>query len=261
MACARAPDRGVGRRPGLRPGDGRVRPTVGCALRDPSGRISRARCAGVGRARLGLEGRRLQLGQRGDLAGDGLRRRLVPVRADHVLLPGGAGVHREHAVLRVRARARPQRGVHDRGDHRAVLGRRAVRRPRGHERRPACILGDPDRHADSGAPARGDGGDLSGAGRALGGTAQWASRAAAVERAHQHRPDRQRLLHLRRGRGQRGSRRRPPEPRARVPEGDPACRDPRAARLHPADAGDLDRRAVAAHKPDRRGDAGLQNPV
>ena len=81
-----------------------------------------------------------------------------------------------------------------------------------------------------------------------------------MARAGEHRPDRQQLLHLRRRRGQRRARRRVARRADGVPEGDPRRRDPHPARLHPADAGDLDRRAVDGHQPHRRGDAGVQIP-
>ena len=217
--------------------------------------------ARVGRARLGLEGRRLQLGVRGDLSQDGLRRHLVSVRPDDLLLPGGARLHREHAGVRVRAQLGAQRPLHDRGDHRPVLGGRARLRQRGTRHRQAGVVRDLHRNADPGPAARPPGRDLPPAGQRLGGAAERPPRAPGVERTDEHRAHRQQLLPLRRGRGQRRPRRRAARCPARVPQSDPRGRDTDSARLHLPDARDLGRGPRGAHQLHRGCHAGVQEPA
>ena len=85
--------------------------------------------------------------------------------------------------------------------------------------------------------------------------------AAGVERAGQHRPGRQQLLHLRRRRSQRRARRRTPQPGPRVPEVHLPGHGAGPGRLHRPDAGDLLGDSLGSDQLHRRRDAGLQQPV
>ena len=201
-------DPGVGRRSGRHARDGRPRARLCGALRPARDRVPAAGVARVGRARLGLAGRRLQLGVAGGLFQDGLRRDLVSVRPDDLLLPGAARLRRQHTGVRVRAELGAQRPLHDRGDHRPVLGGRAGLRKRRALHRPPGVVRDLHRNADPRAAARRPGRDLPPAGQRLGGAAQRPPRPPAMARADERRAHRQQLLPLRRGRGQRRPRRR-----------------------------------------------------
>ena len=200
--------------------------------------------ARVGRARLGLAGRRLQLGVGGDLSQDGLRRHLVSVRPDDLLLPGGARLRREHAGVRVRAELGAQRPLHERGDHRPVLVGGARQRQRGACRGQTGVVRDIHRNADPGPAARRLGRDLPPPGQRLGGAAERPPRAPAWNGITSIVLIVNSFFTLRRGRGQRRPRRRAARRPARVPQGDPAGRDTDSARLHLPDARDLGRRSV-----------------
>ena len=254
-------DPGLGGRPRRHARDGRPRSRVGADLRPARDRVPLAGVAGIGRARLGLAGRRLQLGVGGDLSEDGVRRNLVSVRTDDLLLPGAARLRRQHPGVRVRALLGAQRPLHDGGDHRRVLVGRAGLRQRGALHRPAGVVRDLHRHADP-RPASGPAGrDLSPAGQRLGGAAERPPRAPALARPDECRADRQQLLPLRRGRGQRCPRRRAARCPAGVPQSDPPRRGTDPARLRPPDAGDLGRGPRVPHQLHRGRHAGVQEPA
>ena len=129
-------------------------------------------------------------------------------------------------------------------------------RARGH----ALLARHRDRHAhprrDPPRPRR----DLSGPGQPFGGAGGHPSHPAGVERARQHRPDRQQLLHLRGGRGQRRARQRTSQPGAGLSEVDLRRDRAGAGDLHRPDAGDLLGDPREADQLHRRRDAGLQQP-
>ena len=134
-----------------------------------------------------------------------------------------------------------------------------------HTRAGACgqaRLGrNPARDADPGRDPRRARRRVPGPGPPLGRADDRPPHPAGVDRAGQHRPDRQQLLHLRRHRSQRRARRRTPESGPRVPEVHLRGHGAGPGRLHRPDAGDLLGDPLGSDQLHRRRDAGLQQPV
>ncbi len=106
-------------------------------------------------ARVGMDGRSLPLGERGDVAAVGPAGGVVPVRDDDLLLPDAAGVRREHAGLHLQPRPGGQRRLHRRRDRHRVLARRVPLGARRHRRdRQARLQRAARRHADPGRGPR-----------------------------------------------------------------------------------------------------------
>ena len=202
-----ADDNRLGREPALGPDDGRVRPGLRVSVRDSRNRVLRADLARVGGARIGLEGRRLQLGHRGDLRADGAAGDLVPVRDDDLLLPGAAGLRREHDRLHHQSRPGQQRRLHGRDHRRAVLGQRARLLTRGGTDRQARVRRNRDRNTDPRRDPRRDGGRIPASGQPLSRADERPPSAARLDRAGRPRADRKQLPRLLRHGDERGARR------------------------------------------------------
>ena len=154
-----------------------------------------------------------------------------------------------------------QRRLQRRRHHRPVLGRRPAVLPRACARGPARVGRDPDRDADPGRDPDGARDRLPGPGPPPGRADDRPPSPAGLERAGQHRPGRQQLLHLRRRRGQRRAHRRTPQPGPRVPQVDLPGHGAGPGRLHRPDAGHLLGDPLGSDQLHRRRDAGLQPPV
>src|ERR1700736_4976000 len=122
---------------------------------------------------------------------------------------------------------------------RAVLGQRAGVLSRARIGGQARLERHPDRNPDSWGAACRSRRDLSAARQPFGGADGCSPRPAGMERAGQHRADRQQFLHLRRCGGQRRTRRRAARPGPRVPEGHVRRLGARTRRLRSPHAGDL----------------------
>ena len=155
VADAGVHDDRVGREPAQRADDGRLRPDVRVPVPRAGDHLPAAAGARRGGARVGLDGRRLPLGERGDVAALGPAGGVVPVRDDDLLLPDAAGVRREHAGLHLQPRPGGQRRLHRHRDRHRVLARRVHVGARRHRRdRQARLQRAARRHAD---PGRGPG--------------------------------------------------------------------------------------------------------
>ena len=194
VADAGVHDDRVGREPSQRADDGRLRPHLrvpvhraGDHLPDPAG-------AGRGGTGLGVDGRGLPLGQRGDVREVGAAGRVVPVRDDDLLLPDAAGVRGQHAGVRIQPGSGDERDLHGHRDPDRVLGRGVHVGARRHRRdREARLQRTADRHADPGRAARDPGHRLPAPGQPVGGADGRRPSDPAVDGDRQPRADRQQL--------------------------------------------------------------------
>ena len=151
VADAGVHDDRVGREPAQRADDGGLRPDVRVPVPRSGDHVPAAAGAGRRRAGVGMDGRSLPLGERGDVAAVGPAGGVVPVRDDDLLLPDAAGVRGEHAGLRLQPRPGGQRRLHRRSHRRRVLARRVHVGARRHRRdRQARLERAARRHADPG---------------------------------------------------------------------------------------------------------------
>ena len=228
----------LGRQPARRADDGRLRAGLRLPLHRPGDRVPAADLAGLGRARVRLRGRHLQVGLAGHLQADGLPRRLVPVRDDDLLLPEPARLRRQHARLRDQPRAGLERGVDGPGHRGRLLDRRLGLLARYVGRRRPGQHGPDHRHPD---PRRGAGHPrrrVPRPGQRVGRTDGRLPPAAGLGRSVQPRADRQQLPVLLGHGDERRARELAEEPGQGVPQGDVPGHGPGAADLHPPGAGD-----------------------
>ena len=151
VAHAGVHDDRVGGEPAQRADDGRLRPHVRVPVHRAGDHLPAAAGAGRGRARVGLDGRRLPLGERGHVREVGAAGRLVPVRDDDLLLPDAARLRGEHAGVRLQPGPGDERRLHRHRHRDGVLGRGVHVGARGHRRdRQARFQRTADRHADPG---------------------------------------------------------------------------------------------------------------
>ena len=155
VADAGVHDDRVGREPAQRADHGRLRPDVRVPVPRAGGHLPAAAGTRGSGARVGMDGRSLPLGERGDVAAVGPAGGVVPVRDDDLLLPHASGVRREHAGLHLQPRPGGQRRLHRRRDCHRVLARRVPLGARRHRRdRQARLQRAARRHADPGRGPR-----------------------------------------------------------------------------------------------------------
>ena len=193
LAHARVDDGQRGRELACRAVDGDFRPGLDLPLHRPRDFLLHPDLAHTRRARLRMEGRRLQLGEPGDELAVGAARGLGPVRADDLLLPHGARLRRDQLRLHHRPQARQQRHLH-RGDAgRALLGQRGHLRPRPEDDLIAGVEGHHHRDAHPGTSPGRAGNRVSPPGQLLRGANECSPYPACLGRDREHRPDRQQL--------------------------------------------------------------------